>query len=107
MDNLLRSKLASAIERASTFDDGGDGADAESARSVAGILRAILAEPEPSPWRPIAEAVFDDRLAVVWDSACPWSGGRYMIVDLDHDADAAWFKERGVHYFVELPEPPK
>lgn len=43
-----REKIQQAIDRAAVFDDGGDGADAESARSVVGILSAMLtAAPQP------------------------------------------------------------
>lgn len=38
-----RDQVEQAISRASVFDDGSDGADAESARSVVGILSAMLA----------------------------------------------------------------
>lgn len=39
----MRGLAARAIERAKVFDDGSDGADAESARSVVAILRELLA----------------------------------------------------------------
>ncbi|MBD9415878.1 hypothetical protein IB234_15050 [Pseudomonas sp. PDM16] len=42
----LRTAANTAIERAAVFDDGSDGADAESARSVVVILRGALA-PQP------------------------------------------------------------
>lgn len=37
------SQIQEAIKHAEVFDDGGDGADPESARSCIGILRAMLA----------------------------------------------------------------
>ncbi|MDG9927459.1 MULTISPECIES: hypothetical protein [unclassified Pseudomonas] len=43
----LRSAAGLAIERAAVFDDGTDGADAESARSVVAILRGALV-PQPA-----------------------------------------------------------
>lgn len=42
-----RAGIARAIERASVFDDGSDGADAESARSVVAILSELLAAHPP------------------------------------------------------------
>ncbi len=39
----MRGLAARAIARAKVFDDGSDGADAESARSVVAILRELLA----------------------------------------------------------------
>ncbi|MFO1930297.1 hypothetical protein QOT55_05505 [Pseudomonas aeruginosa] len=43
-----RAGIARAIERASVFDDGSDGADAESARSVVAILSELLAQAQHS-----------------------------------------------------------
>ena len=45
---LSREHLEQMLSRAEVFDDGGDGADAESARSLAVMLRAALAEPVPA-----------------------------------------------------------
>ena len=42
--NHMRSLAEQAIERAKVFDDGSDGADAESARSVVAILGELLAD---------------------------------------------------------------
>jgi cation transport regulator ChaB len=39
----LRVAMTKAVERAKVFDDGTDGADGESAKSVVGILSAALA----------------------------------------------------------------
>lgn len=39
-----RREIERAIERARVFDDGGDGADAESAQSVVAILEGVLAQ---------------------------------------------------------------
>jgi len=42
-----RNRVQEAIERAKVFDDGSDGADAESARSVVGILTELLVAKDP------------------------------------------------------------
>lgn len=44
---LAREQLEQMLSRAEVFDDGGDGADAESARSLAVMLRAALTDPVP------------------------------------------------------------
>lgn len=45
MVRVSREVLERMAQRAKVFDDGSDGADAESAISVAGMIRAILAQP--------------------------------------------------------------
>ena len=45
MLSVEREEIERAIKLASIFDDGSDGADAESSRSVVGILRAFLDKP--------------------------------------------------------------
>ena len=40
IDGVPRKSLEQALKLAAVFDDGGDGADAESARGVVWILRA-------------------------------------------------------------------
>ena len=42
IDGVPRKSLEQALKLAAVFDDGGDGADAESARGVVWILRALL-----------------------------------------------------------------
>lgn len=61
----LRAAAVNAIERAAVFDDGTDGADAESARSVVAILRGALA-PQPADATDAARAgrQQDEREAV-------------------------------------------
>ena len=50
IDGVSRKSLEQALKLAAVFDDGGDGSDAESARGVVWILRALLdAEPEGYP----------------------------------------------------------
>jgi len=44
-NNRWRDRLQEAIARAKVFDDGSDGADAESARSVVAILTDVLEDP--------------------------------------------------------------
>ena len=46
IDGVPRKSLEQALKLAAVFDDGGDGADAESARGVVWILRALLDAPE-------------------------------------------------------------
>jgi hypothetical protein len=45
IDGVSRAKLEQALNLAAVFDDGSDGADAESAQGVVGILRALLDAP--------------------------------------------------------------
>lgn len=45
IDGVPRKSLEQALKMAAVFDDGGDGADAESARGVVWILRALLDAP--------------------------------------------------------------
>ena len=45
IDGVSRKSLEQALKLAAVFDDGGDGADAESARGVVWILRALLDAP--------------------------------------------------------------
>ena len=45
IDGVPRKSLEQALKLAAVFDDGGDGADAESARGVVWILRALLDAP--------------------------------------------------------------
>lgn len=45
IDGVPRKALEQALKLAAVFDDGGDGADAESARGVVWILRALLDAP--------------------------------------------------------------
>ncbi|PRW84216.1 MULTISPECIES: hypothetical protein [Pseudomonas] len=47
IDGVPRKSLEQALKLAAVFDDGGDGADAESARGVVWILRALLDAPAP------------------------------------------------------------
>ena len=50
IDGVPRKSLEQALKLAAVFDDGGDGADAESARGVVWILRALLDAPaDPKP----------------------------------------------------------
>ena len=48
IDGVSRKSLEQALKLAAVFDDGGDGADAESARGVVWILRALLDAPAVS-----------------------------------------------------------
>lgn len=48
IDGVPRKSLEQALKLAAVFDDGGDGADAESARGVVWILRALLDAPAVS-----------------------------------------------------------
>ena len=48
IDGVPRKALEQALKLAAVFDDGGDGADAESARGVVWILRALLDAPAVS-----------------------------------------------------------
>ncbi|MGB4485791.1 MAG: hypothetical protein WBI95_09825 [Pseudomonas veronii] len=48
IDGVSRKSLEQALKLAVVFDDGGDGADAESARGVVWILRALLDAPSCS-----------------------------------------------------------
>lgn len=48
IDGVPRKSLEQALKLAAVFDDGGDGADAESARGVVWILRALLDAPSCS-----------------------------------------------------------
>ena len=48
IDGVPRKSLEQALKLAAVFDDGGDGADAESARGVVWILRALLDAPAKS-----------------------------------------------------------
>ena len=52
IDGVSRKSLEQALKLAAVFDDGGDGADAESARGVIWILRALLDAPIPFPGYP-------------------------------------------------------
>ncbi|NMX31177.1 hypothetical protein [Pseudomonas sp. WS 5413] len=45
IDGVSRKSLEQALKLAAVFDDGGDGSDAESARGVVWILRALLDAP--------------------------------------------------------------
>lgn len=60
----LRSAAGLAIERAAVFDDGTDGADAESARSVVAILRGALV-PQPADATDTAGPFRGDDAALV------------------------------------------
>ncbi|WP_205578690.1 hypothetical protein, partial [Pseudomonas aeruginosa] len=70
----IRGLAARAIARAKVFDDGSDGADAESARSVVAILRELLAV-GPAPVAqaqhsvPEGLAEFSQFLSAVMDAA--------------------------------------
>lgn len=59
-----RAGIARAIERASVFDDGSDGADAESARSVVAILSELLAAAPPAQAQHSVPDVLFDGAAV-------------------------------------------
>ena len=56
-----------------------------------------------SEWQPIESCVFDGSLVVFYDSKY----GNAFIDYAEHDADAAWWRERGVTHWFAMPEPPK
>ena len=71
IDGVSRAKLEQALKLAAVFDDGSDGADAESAQGVVGILRALLDAPtverqEPKPAARVCGAGYDEKGSTVW-----------------------------------------
>ncbi|MEB0190010.1 hypothetical protein [Pseudomonas sp. CCI1.1] len=64
IDGVSRKSLEQALKLAAVFDDGGDGADAESARGVVWILRALL----DAPAKP-AEGLEADNVKLAADRA--------------------------------------
>lgn len=83
--------------------------EADKARETA-ELRAERAEAECerlralTEWRPIETAPCNDTFALVWDSL---NGGHWAVVDLDHDSDPDWWRERGYTHWMPLPDAPK
>ena len=90
-----RSDIEKAIKLASVFDDGGDGADDESARGVVSILNKLLTTPiKADDWIKCSERlpvdgdghiwIFDDRGRLVlgpyeWDMLEPDMGETHWM----------------------------
>ena len=74
------------------------------------LSRAMVAEMERDAlrkmmeWQPIETALCDDSDALVYFER---PGAAVMdVVNLDHDSDPAWWKERGATHWMPLPETP-
>lgn len=64
IDGVSRKSLEQALKLAEVFDDGGDGADAESARGVVWILRALLDAPaiDSEKWKRAHALAMEDNV---------------------------------------------
>lgn len=60
----------------------------------------IKGEAAVTTWQPIETAPFRDTYAIVL-----WHGGHVSYEDLDHDSDAAWWRERGATHWALMPPP--
>jgi hypothetical protein len=60
----------------------------------------IKGEAAVTMWQPIETAPFRDTYAIVL-----WHGGHVSYEDLDHDSDAAWWRERGATHWALMPPP--
>jgi hypothetical protein len=60
----------------------------------------IKGEAAVTMWQPIETAPFNDTCSIVL-----WHGGHVSYEDLDHDSDAAWWRERGATHWALMPPP--
>ncbi|HHK5369866.1 TPA: hypothetical protein ACQT21_001350 [Pseudomonas aeruginosa] len=89
----MRDLAARAIARAKVFDDGSDGADAESARSVVAILRELLAVGPAQAQHSVPDGA-SDLCRFLAKLYCELDGLRYLTAKLPAEqiADALIFK---------------
>ncbi|EMX8720880.1 hypothetical protein [Pseudomonas aeruginosa] len=89
----MRGLAARAIARAKVFDDGSDGADAESARSVVAILRELLAVGPAQAQHSVPDGA-SDLCRFLAKLYCELDGLRYSTAKLPAEqiADALIFK---------------